>query len=128
MSRSIYWPFYLQLLERKPFVPRRSQASLIEIKPCSWPADLDKVFRKAGLQDVFVEGVWPSRSHLAFHTEVTLMTGEEVIEGCARQGKVPPETIDALRTQLSKAAEEVRNGGAVTYKRLAVVGRKPAEL
>ena len=54
------------------------------------------------------------------------MNSEELIEGYARQGRLPPETIDELRIQHSKAAEEMRRGGALNFRRLAVVGRKPA--
>ncbi|KAG6993905.1 hypothetical protein G7Y79_00049g084650 [Physcia stellaris] len=92
----------------------------------SWTADLDKAFRKAGLQDVFVEAVWSPRSHLPFHNDLSLMGHDEAIEGYARQGRVPPETINELRIRHSKAAEEMRRGGALNYRRLAVVGRKPA--
>ena len=54
------------------------------------------------------------------------MGSEELIEGYARQGRIPPAKIEALRIQQSKAAEEMRRGGALNFRRLAVAGRKPA--
>lgn len=87
-----------------------------------WVADLQKVFRKAGLVDVVEHRKETDLTHVLLHNDVILLALEEM--SYRAMDPLGDGKGRALRESLIKADLECRKGVAINQDRVIVIGRR----